>query len=98
MALDLKKLDGIGWQENGQAVLSGMALAMLRRLDGLFLLCAGEGGAEEYRFPTFIEAGQLHKLDYFLSFPHQLTFPVALDPSPAHRKQFSRSAVSDEAA
>ncbi len=27
MALDLKKLDGIGWQENGQAVLSGMALA-----------------------------------------------------------------------
>ncbi|PYV43634.1 MAG: hypothetical protein DMG09_00355 [Acidobacteria bacterium] len=97
MALDLKKLDGIGWQENGQAVLSGMALAMLRRLDRLFLLWAGECGAEEYRFPTFIEAGQLHKLDYFRSFPHLVTFPVALDTSPEHLKEFSRSAVIDEA-
>src|SRR2546428_4690988 len=97
MALDLKKLDGIGWQENGQAVLSGMALAMLRRLDRLFLRWAGECGAEEYRFPTFIEAGQLHKLDYFRSFPHLVTFPVALDTSPEHLKEFSRSAVIDEA-
>ena len=97
MALDLANLHGIYWKENGQTALAGMPLAILRKLDRLFVRWADEYGAAEYRFPVFIEARELHKLDYFSSFPHLATFPVTLDSSPEHLKEFSREAGIDDA-
>jgi seryl-tRNA synthetase len=96
MTLDVTKLDGIFWNQNGQTALSGMPLAMIRQLDRLFLGWAGERRAVEYHFPLFIDARELDKLDYFRSFPHLVTFPVTLDSTAEHLKEFSRQAGLDE--
>jgi len=92
MTIDLDKVPGFRWQENGQSVLGGWALERIQALDRLFLRWARECAAEEYRFPTFLAASELQKLDYFRSFPHLVTFPVALDAAPETLRQFSRSA------
>jgi seryl-tRNA synthetase len=70
---------GLAWSENGQSVLSGALLDLYERLDRTFVGLSAGCGAERIRFPTFIPARELHKLDYFRSFPHLVTFPVALD-------------------
>lgn len=75
--------------ENGQSTFSGKLLELYRRLDKLFLGWAGACGAAEYRFPTFIPASELAKLDYFRSFPHLVTFPVVLDVSDENLKRFT---------
>src|SRR6266545_782714 len=97
MALELANLHGVYWKENGQTSLAGVPLAVFRKLDRLFVSWADECEAAEYRFPVFIEARELHKLDYFSSFPHLATFPITLDSSPEHLKEFSREAVVDDA-
>lgn len=70
---------GLAWNENGQSVLSGALLELYERLDRTFVGMAAECSAERIRFPTFIPSRELAKLDYFRSFPHLVTFPVALD-------------------
>ena len=62
----------------------------------MFVDWAGVSGAEELRFPTFISAGILQKLDYFHSFPQLATFPVALDPEESNLKRFSGGAVKED--
>ena len=63
--LDLLRLPELRWSENVQSALSGTLLELDRSLDGLFLRWAPEWDAREYRFPTFIPARELAKLDYF---------------------------------
>jgi seryl-tRNA synthetase len=92
MVVEMVTLPGLTWHENGQSSLSGDLLGLERRLDGLFLSWAGEWGAEEYRFPTFIAARELARIDYFHSFPHLVTFPVALDEAQDNLARF----VADE--
>ena len=81
---------GLRWMENGQCSLSGDLLLLERRLEEVFLGWAAEERAAEHRFPTFLPARELQKLDYFRSFAHLVTFPVALDADPANLKEFAR--------
>jgi seryl-tRNA synthetase len=76
--------------ENGQCSLSGDLLELERRLEGVFLSWAAGERAAEHRFPTFLPARELGKLDYFRSFAHLVTFPVALDPDQANLEAFAR--------
>jgi seryl-tRNA synthetase len=93
--MDLKALPGYGWMENGQSTFSGKLLGLYRRLDKLFLSWAAACGAAEYRYPTFIPARELAKIDYFRSFPHLVTFPVVLDVSEENLKRFTEGEPLD---
>lgn len=86
---------GLGWQDSGQSVLSGPLLALADRLDRSFVAMAQSWNAREYRFPTFVSAAQLQRLDYFRSFPHLVTFPVHLDPDEANLERFARAPLND---
>lgn len=76
--------------------LHGSMLELYRRLDALFAGWAGECGAEEYLFPAYIPAQALARLNYFESFPHLATFPVALDADPANLHEFAAGNASLE--
>ncbi len=83
-------IPGLRWMENGQCSLSGDLLELERSLERVFLGWAAEEEAAEHRFPTFIPAKELQKLDYFRSFAHLVTFPIALDADEANLKSFVR--------
>ncbi|MBW8886557.1 MAG: hypothetical protein JF616_02265 [Fibrobacteres bacterium] len=87
---DPEKLPGLRWHPSGQTSLSGAPLRLFRRLDALFQAWAAECGAEAHRFPAFIAARDLARLDYFRSFPHLVTFPVTLDPDPSNLSAFAQ--------
>jgi seryl-tRNA synthetase len=71
---------GLRWHPAvGQATLGGPLLRLADDCDRAFLILAAVFGADEERHPAAISAELLHRLDYFSSFPHQATFPVALD-------------------
>jgi len=90
-------LPGLRWMENGQSSLSEPLLGLERRLERLFLSWAAAEGAAEHRFPTFLPARELGKLDYFRSFAHLVTFPVALDAEKSNLERFVRGEpLSDE--
>lgn len=97
MAVDLHALDGLACHANGQVTLSGPLLRLERELDALFLAWAADCGAVEYRFPPLVPARALDRIDYFHSFPHLATFPVALSRDDAHLRAFAaaRSVGSD---
>jgi len=98
MFSELRNIQGLDWQENGQAVLSGRLLHVLQRLDQRFLQWALDWGAEEFRFPAFLSARELDRLDYFRSFPHLATFPVALDGRPEKLRAFTDRPVDGDGA
>lgn len=71
---------GLRWHPGlGQVTLCGPLLRLAADCDRAFCILAGAFGAEEEQHPAVISAELLHRLDYFSSFPHQATFPVALD-------------------
>jgi seryl-tRNA synthetase len=99
VAVEAISLPGLTWHESGQSSLSGDLLELDRRIDRLFLSWAAEWKAEEHRFPTFIAARELGRLDYFHSFPHLVTFPVVLDPQEENLKRFAEGEpLSDDGA
>jgi hypothetical protein len=85
---DLTTMSGLHWYPNGQTALSGAPRQLLQQLDQLFLRWAAEVQAQDYVVPTFIPTAELARLDYFRSFPHLVTFPVALDPADENLRQF----------
>jgi len=89
----MRHIPGLEWLPSGQAVLSGPLLEAFRFLDVRFARWARDAGAVEYRFPLFLSASELQRLDYFRSFPHLVTFPVALDEDPESLRAF---AAADE--
>jgi seryl-tRNA synthetase len=92
-------VEGLGWMDNGQAVLSGPLLALADRLDRLFSRLASRWDAAELRFPTFIPAVELDRVDYFRSFPQLATFPACLSEDDANLDRFTaRPPVSDDGA
>ena len=88
--MNTDEIPGLRWMENGQCSLSGDLLELERRFESVFLGWAAGENAAEHRFPTFIAARELGKLDYFRSFAHLVTFPVALDADPANLETFVR--------
>jgi len=87
---------GLAWQPNGQATLSGALLELADHVDQSFLQLARTWGAREYRFPTFISAAELNKLDYFRSFPHLVSFPVSLQAGEANLERFTQGEILNE--
>jgi seryl-tRNA synthetase len=87
---------GHTWYAEGQGALTGAALALMRRLDGLFLELASACGAQDHVFPPFLPAAALDRIDYFESFPHLATFPVNLERSAANLEKFSCAAVGED--
>jgi hypothetical protein len=71
---------GLRWHPGlGQVSLSGSLLRLAADCDRAFGILAGVFGAQEEQHPAAVSAELLHRLDYFSSFPHQATFPAALD-------------------
>ena len=86
---------GLTWKPNGQAVLSGPLLVLANRLDERFLALAGRWDADDHRFPTFIAASVLERIDWFRSFPQHATFPASLDPDEANLATFTEGQPVD---
>lgn len=80
---------GLRWKGNGQSVLSGPLLDLAERLDRRFLSLAARWDAADHRFPTFIAATVLERIDWFRSFPQLATFPASLDPDEANLAVFT---------
>lgn len=76
---NILEIPGYKWIPNGQSNLTGPVLELFKALDQMFLRMAEKVNAQDFHFPPFIQAKELNKLDYFKSFPHLITFPVALD-------------------
>jgi hypothetical protein len=79
----------LAWDARGQSTLTGALLALLQRLDAVFLGLAREHAAREYRFPPFLAAQHLERVNYFRSFPQHATFPVQLDPAHGNLRAFA---------
>jgi seryl-tRNA synthetase len=82
--------EGVHWYPNGQTAFTGPALKLCMRLERLFSSWAEERGAAEFHLPNFVPAKELAKLDYFRSFPHLVTFPVALPADDEKLRQYVR--------
>ena len=91
-----ESVPGLHWHANGQTALSGPLLALARQLDATFVRVAQGWKAEEHRFPTFISAAELAKLDYFRSFPQLATFPVTLSRHEDNLDAFVAGEVTDD--
>jgi seryl-tRNA synthetase len=96
MSEDFGALQGYRWIENGQSSFSGPTLQLFQALDEMFMKLAEKVQAESFQFPTFIRASELQKLDYFKSFPHLITFPVALDDGEENLKKFIEGERCDQ--
>jgi hypothetical protein len=80
---------GLRWVPNGQSVLSGPLLALAGRLDARFMAWAGQWGAEDHRFPAFLPASVLERIDWFRSFPQLATMPACLDADQGNLARFT---------
>lgn len=87
-----------GMKEHGPGLcsVSGPLLSLDKALDDVFLGWAEELGAPEVRFPAFLAAKHLHRLQYFSSFPHLATFAAPLSREPAVLQRFADRAHVDE--
>ncbi|MGI8806747.1 MAG: hypothetical protein ACR2KK_02625, partial [Acidimicrobiales bacterium] len=82
-------IPGLRWLANGQSVLSGPLLELADRLDRRFVTMASRWGAVDHRFPSFLSAAVLERIDWFRSFPHLATFPACLDENEANLARFT---------
>jgi len=80
---------GLTWMDNGQSVLTGPLLGLADRLDRRFLAWAADWAAPDHRFPTFLPATVLERIDWFRSFPQIATFPASLDPDDTNLARFT---------
>lgn len=87
---------GLRWLPNGQSVLSGPLLDLAERLDRRFVALAGRWDAADHRFPTFLAATVLERIDWFRSFPQLATFPVSLDPDEPNLVRFTAGRPVDD--
>ena len=87
---------GLRWHPAvGQASLRGALLRLAADCDRAFCVLGSAFGAEEEQHPAMISAQLLHRIDYFSSFPHQATFPVALDRDDASLAAFAADPFGD---
>ncbi len=85
----IESVPGLRWVPNGQSVLFGPLLALAERLDGHFLSLASHWQAEDHRFPAFLPATVLERIDWFRSFPQLATFPACLDADESNVARFT---------
>ena len=88
----LEGVEGLAWTAHGQAVLWGPLLDLAEGLDRRFLGLAARWQPTEYRFPAFLPAAELERVDWFRSFPQLATFPATLDAAEANLDRFTGDA------
>jgi seryl-tRNA synthetase len=76
------------WHSNGQSSFHGDLFRLFLALDRTFVSIARKFSATEHRFPIFISAAELQRIDYLSSFPHLATFPIALENEPGNLSHF----------
>ena len=81
--------------DGSQSSFTGPALDLYRRLDAMFVRLADRIGGQDHAFPTMISAKTLAKMNYFTSFPHAVTFAVALDRDEQNLERFRADADRD---
>jgi hypothetical protein len=86
--LDALTAAGVRWHDSGQASLTGPVLRLATELDRAFAILGDLWQAEPEQHPATIPAARMHELGYLRSFPHQVSFAVALDGSPANLDGF----------
>jgi len=69
-------------------------LQLANRLDRLFTHWASKFAAEQRQYTPLVSVEELHKLEYFTSFPHQAIFPVALAENDENLNRFADDPVS----
>jgi seryl-tRNA synthetase len=79
---------GLRWDPSGHAGLSGPLLALADDCDRAFMMLAGLWDAAEERHPVMLSARDLEPSGHLRSFPHQVTFPICLEPSEANLGAF----------
>lgn len=79
---------GVGVNSEGNAVLSGPALALREGLDQILVGLASQLGATDMSFSPLISASTLERFDWFRSFPHLATFATCLDSDEANIEAF----------
>lgn len=84
---------GLSWHPTGHVGLSGPLLALADDCDLAFRLLAGHWRATEERYPAAMPATAL--VGHLRSFPHQVTFPVTLDPADANLGSFADGPIVD---
>jgi seryl-tRNA synthetase len=88
---------GLRWHPAvGQATLGGALLRLAADCDRAFCVLGSAFGAAEEQHPAAISAQLLDRIDYFSSFPHQATFPVALDDDDASLATFANDPFGDD--
>jgi hypothetical protein len=87
----LAAVPGLAWDAAGGLVLEGPALALFDALDRAFLALAFALGAEPIAFVPLLAADDLRRVDYFSSFPHLVTMPVAIGDDPEALRAFARA-------
>lgn len=80
---------GLGWRQNGHAVLSGPLARLAADCDRGFTVLADAWQAEPEEHAAMIELAGLERVDYLASFPHLATFPICLDPDEVNLKEFT---------
>ena len=85
----IDSVPGLRWVGNGQSVLFGPLLELAERLDRRFLSLASQWGAADHRFPPFLGATVLERIDWFRSFPQLATFPACLAEDDANLARFT---------
>ncbi len=91
---NLTDVDGLRLTQDKQTILSGEVLRLAQDIDRLFGHWAVQFGAEEQQYPPLASVEQLHKLEYFKSFPHQVMLPVSLSPDDENLNAFADDPVS----
>lgn len=87
---------GLRWNPSvGQATLLGPLRRLAADCDRAFLIIADGFGADDEQHPAAISAELLNRLDYFSSFPHQATFPAALDGDEANLAGFASNPLGE---
>lgn len=81
--------NGVHERDDGQAVLTGPALKLFDHIDELVKRWAATEGAEDYLFPVTLRGGDAYRMGYVESFPHLLTFPVAIDGTEENVRRFT---------
>ncbi|WP_155370993.1 class-II aminoacyl-tRNA synthetase family protein [Catellatospora vulcania] len=89
---DLARI-GLRWDPSGQAGLHGPLLALAGDCDRAFQHLASRWGASEEAYAMTLPASSLG--GHLRSFPHQVTFAMALDPAEANLAGFADGTVLD---
>ncbi len=92
--LNLNQVSGLQVSKDQQTILNGPMLRLARRIDQLFTHWAGGFSAEEFIYSPLMPIEQLHKIDYFSSFPHTSLFPISLRQTDDNLNQFAQSPIS----